>query len=229
MHVTREKSAWVSRAVLAILAWVGCWGCSPTQQVKETAAEPTYTIVLDRTDNGCAVTSDQTDGDQIAVIPRALSFEMAGFSCPQVAGDAQEERGAAMQAAMIDAFCQALIEARRARGRSDSDFTAQLGPRLTVTHRTVDDGYQVEVGLVSRGVQTSFVVRNGVLQHPPRDLRLIHQVFEETNGEFSLLGTEWMPATNTCVAKVGCYLPAGLAEALAGDVDATMSGAAEAP
>ena len=49
---------------------------------------------------------------------------------------------------------------------------------------------------------------------------MIHRIFEETNGEFSLLGAEWSPEAGTWVATVGCYLPAGLGEALAVDAAA---------
>lgn len=232
MQTTLKRSAWcrepgcprsgilMSRTVLAILACLCCWGCNPAEQVNQAAADKACTITLDREDNGAAVASTRTSRDRRPQMQRVLSFEMAGFSSVPDLGVTQEQRAAATQAAIIDAFCKALIEARRARGQTDSDFTARLGPRLTVTHRPVDDGYQVEANLISRGAETTFVVRDGQLQHQTHDVRMIHRLFEETNGEFSLLGTEWSSDAGACVAKVGCYLPAGLGEALAGDAAA---------
>jgi hypothetical protein len=157
--------------------------------------------------------------DEPGLLPRAFAFEMAGFSAP-VHGATQEQRTAAAQAAIIDAFCRALIEARRARGQSGVDFTTAIGSRLTVRHCKTDDGYQVEIGVISRGVETSFVVRNGRLQHPPHDVKLLQRIFDETNGEFSLLGTEWQPGAGICVAKVGCYIPAGSSTGM----ESTMAG-----
>jgi hypothetical protein len=205
--------------MLAVVAGLVCWGCGPKEEeVGQSVSEKAYKITLDRGDNGAAVASDRGGWADRSVGPRDLKFEMAGFSRLTEGGDAQEQRAATTQAAIIDAFCLALIEARRSRGQSDADFMARLGPRLTVTHCTTGDGYEVQVELISRGAETTFVVRNGQMQHPPRDLRTVHQIFEETNGEFSLLGTEWSPEADVCVATVGCYLPARFEEALAGNV-----------
>ena len=129
-----------------------------------------------------------------------------------------EQRAASTQAAIIDAFGKALIEARASRGQSTADFTAKIGPRMKVTHRTIDTGYEIQISLLYRGVESLFVVRNGVLQHPPQDLGLIRRLFEETNGEFSLLATDSTTTGGVALAKVGCYLPAGFDSRITGDV-----------
>jgi len=180
-------------------------------------AEADFTIRVDRTNNGAAHTADDTDPTRPSDRPRTLAFEMVGYS--NAAQDATpEQRAAASQAAIVDAFCKALIEARTTRGQSTADFTAKFGPRMNVTHRTLDDGYEVQISLVYHGVESLFVVRNGVLQHPPQDLGMVHRLFEETNGEFSLLTTEASSTGGIALAKVGCYLPAGFDSRLTGDV-----------
>ena len=175
-----------------------------------------YKIHVDRSNNGGAkaiAENDTAAADQ----QRTLTFEMVGYSA--AAQDATaEQRVAASQAAVIDAFCKALIEARTVRGQSSADFTTTIGPRLKVAHRTVDGGYEMQISLMYRGIESLFVVRNGVLQHPPQDLALIRRLFEETNGEFSLLTTNASAAGGVALAKVGCYLPAGFDARLTGDV-----------
>jgi hypothetical protein len=89
------------------------------------------------------------------------------------------------------------------------------------------------VDVISRGVETSFIVRHGQLQHPPHDVKLVQRIFQETNGEFSLLGAEWRPDAGSYVATVGCYTPAGskdaLNGALAADADADPADAPSTP
>lgn len=219
MQTSCNTTGRLTRAGLVAFVCAGIWGCGPRAQSRTTqdaATNESYTVTLNRADNGAAVAPLRT-ADDGAAIPRTLSFEMAGFARTAGVGEPQEERSAAAQAAIIDALGKALMEARRSRGQPDTDFTAQLGPRLTIHHCRANGGYQVEATLLARGVETTFVVRDGVLQHPPRDLKLIQRLFDETNGEFSLLGTEWLPENGAYVAKVGCYLPAGLGEALAGE------------
>ena len=230
MQTTNRPADRLARFVLAagLCASVGACGRGPQTRTAQDATDKPFTLTLNRTDNGAA-TAPQRSADEAAAMPRTLSFEMAGFARAPDSREPQEERSAAAQAAIIDALGKALIEARRSRGQPDSDFTAQLGPRLTVHHCRVNGGYQVEVTLVARGVETSFVVRDGVLQHPPRDLKLIQRIFYETNGEFSLLGTEWLPESKMYVAKVGCYLPAGLGEALAGEAAEQLADDPPAP
>ncbi len=219
MKTRRIQSGMTGWTVLTTCMCMGWLGCGSDQQVQEqTAADDTFTITIDRAENGAIASSAREGEDQHTVIPRTLSFEMAGFSSSRDSEATAEQRAAARQAAIIDAFCRALIEARRSRGQTDSDFEARLGPCLTVTHCTTEDGYDVEVKLIRRGAGTTLLVRNGVLQHLPCDWQLIHRMFEETNGEFSLLGTERAATTDTYVARVGCYLPEGLGESLAGGV-----------
>lgn len=189
---------------------------SRTIEPVQTAAPREYAIRVDCGNNGAAVTSDEVDLAAAADRQRTLAFEMAGYS--EMAPDATpEQRAAATQAAVIDAFCKALIEARASRGQSNADFSAKIGSRMTVAHRTIDGGYEVRIGLAHRGVESLFIVRNGVLQHPPQDLTLVRRIFDETNGEFSLLATDASSTGGVALAKVACYVPAGLESRLAGD------------
>jgi hypothetical protein len=230
MKAKRPSPAWVASALLLVAAWVGGAGCGEPKpkQAGQKAEEP-YTVAINRADNGAAVEPGGANESVVAAVPRTLAFEMAGFARAPGTGEPQEEKSAASQAAIIDAFSKALIEARKARGQPVSDFTAELGPRLTVQHSRVNGGYQVEVSLLARGVKSTFVVRDGVLQHPPRDLKLIQRIFDETNGEFSLLGTEWQPANGRYVARVGCYQPAGVGEAIAGEAEVQPAGVPATP
>ena len=195
---------------------VACQKSKTTEPVKTTAPQE-YAIRVDRENNGAVATAGEVDLTNASDRQRTLAFEMAGYS--ETTPDATpEQRAAATQTAIIDAFCKALIEARSSRGQSTADFTAKIGPRMTVTHRTIDAGYEVRIGLTYRGVESLFIVRNGVLQHPPQDLALIQQIFNETNGEFSLLATDGSSTGGVALATVACYVPAGLESRLAGDV-----------
>jgi hypothetical protein len=187
-------------------------GCQPA--LREPPAEmPAFTVQLD--DRRPAAPPLPAAAGQ-PTIPRALSFEMVGFAGQPSADGSVEQRAAVTQAAVIEAFYRALAEARRSRGQSSSDFTAELGPRLTLSHCRQDGADEIRISLVRRGAETVFEVRGGVLQHPPHDLDLLRQVFEETRGEFSLLSADWNPARGGCEARVACYLPAGLDKAVAG-------------
>ncbi len=219
MKTLQTQSGMLMWTALMTCVCVGWLGCGPKEEVRQQAAsDDAFTITIDRSENGATASSASEAAGADTTIPRALSFEMAGFSSPLDSDAPAEQLAAARHAAIIEAFCNALIEARRSRGQTDSDFEAKLGPRLTVTHCTTIDGYDVEVKLTRRGAGTTLLVRNGVLQHPPCDWQLIQGMFEETNGEFSLLGTERSATDDTYIAKVGCYLPERLGEALAGGV-----------
>lgn len=146
---------------------------------------------------------------------RSLAFEVTGFAPSAAAGTASDQKAAVTQAAVIDGLAQAIIESRRNRGEPTADFTVKLSPRLTLTHRQMGEGYEVEATLLSRGVDTTFVVKNGVLQHPPQELRLLRQLFDESRGEFELLATRW--EAGGCQARVACYEPATAGPSLAAD------------
>lgn len=230
MHTRTDRSVTLSWTAPVILACIWASGCTPAKQVNPaTDAEKVYPVTLDRRDNGAAAPAAHRGLAAYPATPRTLSFEMAGFAHESDTGDAQERRAAATQAAIIDAFCEALIESRRTHGLSTENFTAKPGPRLTITHCTTDDGHEIQIDLVSQGRETRFVVRHGQLQHPPRDLAMVHQIFRETDGDFCLLGTDWSGPSGTCLARVGCYTPAALGEALAGDVEASAGEPALSP
>lgn len=203
--------------VVGLLMGIGVACQTPkTSEPVQTAASPEYAIRVDRANNGAAATGEEVDLAAVSDRPRTLAFEMVGYS--ETAPDATpEQRAAATQAAVIDAFSKALIEARAMRGQSTADFTARFGPRMTVTHRIKAGGNEVRIGLTYRGVESLFIIRDGVLQHPPQDLTLVRRIFDETNGEFSLLATDATSTGGVALAKVACYLPAGLDSRLAGD------------
>lgn len=202
-----------------LLCCVSLVGCGPAERTEGTSESAEgLTIHIDRNENGAAFRSGDAAAEPRIAMPRRLAFEVSGTARAAPAGASQEQRAAAHQAAIIDAFGKALIEARRSRGQSVSGFTAKLGPRLTVVHRKVGTGDEIEVRLIARGIQKVFVVRDGVLQHLPHDVSLVRKIFDESNGEFSLLPADRAVRTDVCVAKVGCYVPMAMEGALAGAI-----------
>ncbi len=202
---------------LAALSLASCRSMNGRDEPVKSVAEADYTIRVDRANNGAATKTDEAELSPSTDHRRTLAFEMVGIS--SAAQDATpEQRVAATQAAIIDAFAKALIEARASRGQPTADFTTRIGPRMKVTHRTIDSGSEIQISLLYRGIESLFIVRNGVLQHPPQDLAVIRRLFEETNGEFSLLATDASSAGGVAIAKVGCYLPAGFDSRITGDV-----------
>jgi hypothetical protein len=187
-------------------------GCAaPTaRQNPESSAEKTFTINIDRSRNGSAASTSVRD-KQSGRPPRTLAFRVTGRA-PRVAQASTEARAASAQAAIVDALIKALIEARTARGQTVGDFSVKIGPRLTIEHHVLAAGYEAKIALNHRGVEKNFVVRDGVLQHPPEDFELIQRLFDETNGEFSLWSIEDSspnPGAPRVMATVGCYLPTG--------------------
>ncbi len=219
MSASTKPALPLSLALLLVVvsAMTGCSAdANKGTAQKASVDEAAFTIHIDQSDNGAAIAEVQ-EKERRRMMPRELAFEMAGFAELHANEASQEERAAASQAAIIDAFTRALIEARRNRGQSTSDFTAEIGPRLRVRHTSLDDGYEVRISLISRGEESEIVVRNGVLQHPPRDMRLVHLIFDETNGEFSILDAGQLNQNGQYLAKVGCYLPRGFDTVIALD------------
>ncbi len=215
------RASGCAAGVCLLFCCVSLAGCGPAERT-EGASESAegLTIHIDRNENGAAFGSGgEAAGPRIA-IRRRLAFEVSGMAPTAPAGASHEQRAAARQAAIIDAFGKALIEARRSRGQSVADFTAKLGRRLTVVHRTVGTGDEIEVRLIARGVQKVFIARDGVLQHLPHDVSLVRKIFDESNGEFSLLPADEAVRSDVCVAKVGCYVPVAMEGALAGGISA---------
>jgi hypothetical protein len=205
-------------AAVALVAGLIC-GCGPKEKARQTASTSNgFDVRIDRSENGAAAPAAHAGGQKTGDTPRTLAFEMSGAGKMPESGASPERRAAANQAAIIEAFCKAVIEARKATGRPGSDFAVDFGPRLKVSRMAVDGGYESRVTLVSRGVETAFVVRNGQLQHEAHDFRQVQQIFDATDGEFSLLGTDWSPVKGECVATVARYTPAELNSALAGSV-----------
>ncbi len=189
--------------------------CQSAQR-PNTPAPDAYTIHMDRTHNGAAQSAGGKHVDKRTTLPRVLAFEMSGVAGKPPSWAEANQHAAAKQAAVIEAFAGALIEARRSRGQTTADFTAKLGPRLTVRHQSLGWGREIEVRLKVRGFDTVFAVQNGELQHPAHDLKLVRRLFAETNGEFSLLSAGPTTSSGQYVATVACYQPAAMDAALAG-------------
>lgn len=198
--------------VMAVLGGCGSRSRAPQTQARTSRApQEAFTVHIDQRENGAADGGAVRERDRDAAMNRTLAFRVVGQVPNAAPKGTQEERAAASQAAVIDALCKAMIEARQSRGQSTANFTAKIGPRMTFTHEGLPDGdEEITVSLISRGVETRFIVRGGELQHPPHDLRLLRQVFDETNGEFTLLETDSTSNPRVAQAVVACYLPAGL-------------------
>jgi outer membrane murein-binding lipoprotein Lpp len=221
----------IHTAAWALTAALLC-GCQPAQKARQTAsAEEDFGVRIDRNQNGAAaVAPTQRSADQkTSTAPRALAFEMTGAGKMSEPGTSPEQRIAASQAAIIEAFCKAVMEARRTKGQPDAGFSTDFGPRLKVSRTAVEGGFESRVTLVSRGVETTFIVRDGKLQHEPHDLHQVQQIFDATNGEFALLGTSMSPVKGECVATVAHYVPGEVNSALAGSVPNDQSDSATDP
>jgi hypothetical protein len=188
-------------------------GCQPPDEKtrqsasKDDSAESRhgYSVMIDRnSSNTPSYGSARTTRLDDVQSPRALAFEMVGFGRSTAGG--MDARAAGTQAAIIDALGRALVEARRTRAQSTSDFSAKFGRRLTITHRTKGEGSEIEVVLSNRGQDFTLVVRDGVLQTAPGDVKLVKRIFEETNGEFALLSADAVSASrDRYEARVACY------------------------
>lgn len=192
---------------IGIVAQVGCdpAGSSPYAKGRQRA----FVVKLDREDNGAAEAATDRGAGPSGTRPRQLAFKVTGVARKPADDDRAKARIAATQAAMIDAFRKALIEARQSRGQTTSDFAARLGPRLTVVHESGGGSEEFRVKLNYNGIDNTLVLRDGSLRHPPVDFRLIRRMFDETNGEFSLLSTDETSSDQVSTATVACYLPPG--------------------
>ena len=145
---------------------------------------------------------------------RECSFEMVGFACND-----PESPLSSKQAAIIESFCSALIEGRRCRGESATDFTMQVGERLTFTYRGTPENHELQLVLKSEGRRIKFEVTNGVLQSRIQDFEILQQLFDETGGELALLSLEPAEDKDGFVARVGCFVEQEPGVLLAGDID----------
>lgn len=230
MSLRLDRVRLPSLAAAAALTTVFLWACGPQERVIDNGeANAAFNVRIDRAENGAAGPVAAGDGAGAGTQRRAFAFEMTGVGKPPRADASAEQRAAASQAAIIEAFCQALMEARRARGETDPEFTVDFGPRLHVARSKAGEGYEIRVTLVSRGVETIFVVLDGKLQHEPYDLRQVRQVFAATNGEYALVGTDWSPTAGECLATVAHYAPAAASSALADGVKGEHDGPAAGP
>ena len=198
---------------LALPAMTGCSNARSEDSAGESSPRA-ISVRLDRTDNGAAINAPVDRTRDVVAPPRELAFSVVGSAPGTEAPSSIEAKAAASQAAILDAFANALREARKSRGQSTSDFTARFGPRLTVTDRTLGNSREFTVCLKHRGVDNTITVRDGALQQPPVDFRLIRRVFDETNGEFSLLDTDASSRDGVVLATVGCYIPPGFEDTL---------------
>lgn len=146
---------------------------------------------------------------------REFSFEMVGYACKD-----PENPVSSKQAAIIETLCSALIEARRCRGESTSNFTDRIGDRLIITHKGTPEDHELQVVLKLDDGSIKFDVNNGVLHSRVQDFEELQKVFDETDGEFALLSLESSDDLDGYEARVGCYLPNNTGMLLAGDTDA---------
>lgn len=175
--------------------------------------QPPPTVRVDPSANGAA----PSRGPPVAGIEfagRRLAYVIRGVGRADDHVADPDRRPSMSQAAVVEALCGAVAEARRLRGESGADLTVPLSPRLTITTKSAGpETHEVELTLVVNGRSNVFRARGGVLQHPPNDLSIVRRVFEETHGDYALISTEFDLDGNQCVAVVGAYRPADLATA----------------
>ncbi len=201
----------------ALLLATGPAGCgAPQTSPQQVFDDAALNVRIDRTENGAVAPRGVRPPAKHT--PRAFAFEMTGVGKVAEAEASAEDRAASAQAATIDAFCNALMEACGRDPRSSEPFTVDFGPRLKVTRSFSEEGLRTTVTLISRGIETTFATLDGRLQHEPYDLRLLRQIFEATDGEFSLLAMSWSSNTGQSLATVAHYLPGGPTSVLVGDV-----------
>ncbi len=219
MQMTRRRfvalATWLLCASVSFQA--GCNSPNAGGPSAEPAAGPA--VNLDRTDNGAAVRLTRRAPRDDRRLQRPLSFVMTG-SAPFAAGDSTtDSRAAATQAAVIDALFAAVVENRRDAGESIVNFTQHLGPRVSLTHLSLEGRDEIRVKLASTRGESEFVVRDGVLTHPPYDFETLRRVFEATDGEFSLLETRRDALQKSITARVGCYGSVTTGTAIVADVE----------
>ena len=90
MRTMRGRAGWAAGAAATILVCLSVCGCGPKQQARTAqSADRPFTVTVNRTDNGAAAAPAAADS-QAAAVPRALSFEMAGFAKAPAAGEPLE-------------------------------------------------------------------------------------------------------------------------------------------
>jgi hypothetical protein len=212
----------------ATLTLCGCHGGQKSQPAAPAPVKENYGIHIDRGTSGPgrfgASYADLNKNAQ-----RKLAFEMTGFAAPPESEYYPQDRSAIRQAAIIDALARALIEARRARGQTLCNFTAKIGPNLTLSQRAIGKGSEVNLVLMYRGEEIRFHVVNGILKSPPQDLQVIQRIFDQTNGEFALLGVGCSTQSRSCMARVAGYMPVESEVRVAGTPDGPSEGPAVAP
>lgn len=212
----RSKSLKGTLVAIGLCAF-GLTGCSESASDTKPTGESLndhFGVRVDRSENGAALQGPTSPDSDSIILQREFAFSVVGSAPVSTTLLSPEGRSAASQAAIIEALGSAIRETRKARGRSTTDFTARIGDRLTFTQKTDGDSTESTVCLTYRGVENTIIVRDGVLRQPPVDFRLIRQLFEETNGEFSLLGTDRTSPDGIVLATVGCYVPAGFSDEL---------------
>jgi hypothetical protein len=225
MAVLSAKLA-AGASIAATLILCGCHGAQKSPPPPAPVQEK-YGIHIDRSSRGTSRGGVFADTNRNS--PRKLAFEMTGFAAPPQSEYYPQDRSAIRQAAIIDALARALIEARRARGQTTSNFTAKIGPNLTLSQRSLGKGSEVNLVLMYRGEEIRFHVINGVLKSPPQDLQVIQRIFDQTNGEFALLGVGCSTQSRSCMARVGGYMPVEPEIRVAGTPDGPSEGPAVAP
>ncbi|MBX3395877.1 MAG: hypothetical protein KF841_10970 [Phycisphaerae bacterium] len=204
--------------IVSVAALAGCGSRGGPQSSIQFAGQPSHTVRIDAGENGAASPARSASADAHADrTPRALMFEVSGVALLPSDNAGQEQWAAAREAAVLDALAKAIMESRRGAGLSDDNFVEKLSPKLTASRRVSVDGDEFEIRLIDRGMERLFVMRDGILLHPPHDFALVRRIFTETGGAFSLLPADMSP-TNRYVARVGCYEALGVESRMAGEI-----------
>ncbi len=209
MRISRTSPALVFTSSAVCLLAINAVGCnrssSNDEPVVQKAPPPeVFTVRIDAGNNGAAPMVQKGYDPSKRRAPRALIFETSGVARLPDEGASQEEWAAVREAAVLDAFAKAIMEARRMAGLPEDEFVEEFSSRMTVAQRISVNGEEFEVRLVDRGMERLFLLRDTVLQHPPHDFELVRKIFAETNGEFTLLPVDEAPM-GRMIAKVGCY------------------------
>lgn len=232
MRTLRNLFPSISRiAAASLLMGIGCNRSDSDREPVSAKATPpaeVFTVHIDAGNNGAAPAAMKSTEGRDARKPRALIFESSGVARLPADGGSQEQWASAREAAVLDGFAKGIMEARRMAGLPDDEFTEQFSSRLTVAQRISSSGEEFEVKLLDRGMERLFLLRDGILQHPPHDFELVRKIFSETAGEFRLLPVDDAPL-DRMVAKIGCYEKADMNSRFADQADgAAQSGGYDA-
>lgn len=202
--------------VLLALSWMGVPACQ-MEGSGAPADSSAPAVAINPRENGAAIHIPARARRDEFPRRRSLAYEITGVAKGPVSPSTSEQRASAAQAAIVDALCLAVAEDRRNRGLTEADFSEEISPRLSVARRGSTPSTLSRVVLISGGTETVFETRDGVLTHPPHDIRSVQLLFDATAGRYALLGADWQPSQDIWTARVACYHPSTPRPLLAGD------------